>query len=90
MRKRLNISGLSSGHRRYLVSSLEGLVELSPDRKVVLYCRVSTHSQKDDLETQFIELSQKVPDAEIIKEIGSRLNFKRKKFLILMQKVADS
>ena len=39
------------GHRRYLVESLENM---NPDKKgeVVLYARVSTNSQKEDLKNQ--------------------------------------
>lgn len=41
------------GHRRYLLSSLEELAADSNDtREVILYVRVSTHSQKEDLNSQ--------------------------------------
>ena len=77
------------GQRRYLVSSLESTVEAKSAEKTILYCRVSNHSQKDDLDTQVIELTRRAPEAEVIREIGSGLNFKRKKFTALMQRVAD-
>ena len=77
------------GQRRYLVSSLESRVEAKSAEKTILYCRVSTHSQKDDLDTQVIELTRRAPEAEVIREIGSGLNFKRQKFTALMQRVAD-
>lgn len=41
------------GHRRYLLSSLEELATAVDDtREVVLSVRVSTHSQKEDLNSQ--------------------------------------
>ncbi|MBO3460496.1 IS607 family transposase [Aetokthonos hydrillicola Thurmond2011] len=77
------------GQRRYLASSLSSRVQAKPEEKTILYCRVSTHSQKDDLDTQVIELSKRAPDAEVIREIGSGMNFKRRKFMALMQRVAE-
>ncbi|MEG3846522.1 IS607 family transposase [Microcoleus sp. herbarium19] len=45
---------------------------------VVCYCRVSSAKQKDDLERQVKFIRQRYPDSEIIQDIGSGLNFKRK------------
>jgi predicted site-specific integrase-resolvase len=45
---------------------------------VVCYCRVSSAKQRDDLARQVEFMRQQYPDAEIIKDIGSGLNFKRK------------
>jgi putative resolvase len=74
------------GHRRYLASSLEIVkTELG---EVLLYARVSTASQKDDLKTQIEYLGQHYPGCQCISEIGSGLNFKRKKFMALMERVA--
>ncbi|MEC4814406.1 MAG: IS607 family transposase [Scytonema sp. PMC 1069.18] len=75
-----------SNHRRYLASSLEKHHYL-PRGKTVLYARVSTQSQKDDLQAQLLYLQEKYPGNECISEIGSGLNFKRKKFLSLIQRV---
>ncbi|KYC43972.1 DNA invertase [Scytonema hofmannii PCC 7110] len=77
------------GQRRYLASSLESRVQAKPIERTVLYCRVSTQSQKVLLDTQVIELSRRAPDSEVIREIGSGMNFKRKKFMALMQRVAS-
>lgn len=75
--------------RRYLLSDLQGKVgESAPSTRVtVLYGRVSTHSQKTDLLTQCNYLSSN-SDGELIREIGSGMNFKRKKFIKLMERVA--
>jgi predicted site-specific integrase-resolvase len=44
----------------------------------ICYCRVSSNRQKDDLERQVKYMKSKYPKHEIIKDIGSGLNFKRK------------
>ena len=44
----------------------------------VCYCRVSTRGQKDDLNHQIDDMREQFPDANIITDIGSGINFKRK------------
>jgi putative resolvase len=63
-----------SGQRKYNVESYLGSVKSS----VVCYCRVSSHKQKDDLARQVSFMQERYPEAEIIKDIGSGINFKRK------------
>lgn len=74
------------GHRRYLESSLNGLPKAIVTENVVIYARVSTHSQKTDLLNQS-EALRKNRSGEVIQEIGSGMSFKRKKFIKLMEKV---
>ncbi len=77
------------GHRRYLLSSLEELAaETNDTKEIILYVRVSTHSQKEDLASQREYVSSYYPQCKCISDIGSGLNFKRKKFLKLMEQVA--
>jgi predicted site-specific integrase-resolvase len=45
---------------------------------VICYCRVSSTKQRDDLARQVEFMRQQYPDAEILTDIGSGLNFKRK------------
>ncbi|MGB3204155.1 MAG: IS607 family transposase [Crinalium sp.] len=45
---------------------------------VICYCRVSSAKQRDDLNRQVEFMRSQYPDAEIVKDIGSGLNFKRK------------
>ncbi|MEG4965984.1 MULTISPECIES: IS607 family transposase [unclassified Microcoleus] len=45
---------------------------------LVCYCRVSSPKQRDDLARQIEFMPQQYPDAEIIQDIGSGINFKRK------------
>jgi predicted site-specific integrase-resolvase len=83
-----------SGHRYYDESDVRKLLNLTPEemRKVIVYCRVSSHSQKDDLASQIESmeaycLSAGIAVDEWVKEIGGGMNFKRKKFLALMDAI---
>ena len=62
------------------MSSLCQLKKDNNNKRNICYCRVSTSSQKEDLERQIEYFRCKYPDYEIIKDIGSGLNFKRKGF----------
>ena len=80
-----------SGHRYYDESDVRKLLNLTPEemRKVIVYCRVSSHGQKDDLASQIEAMETYCLGAGIavddwIKEIGGGMNFKRKKFIALM------
>lgn len=63
-----------SGQRKYNVEAYLGPVKSA----VVCYCRVSSYKQKDDLARQVSFMQERYPEAEIIKDIGSGINFKRK------------
>jgi len=61
----------------------------SPTR-IIVYCRVSSSGQKDDLLSQVNAmeqfcLSQGVGITDLIQEVGGGLNFKRPKFLQIIQ-----
>ena len=78
-------------HRRFLMSSLvpfaskEILEEQDQKRKrKICYCRVSSSSQKEDLDRQIEFFRLKYPEHEIIKDIGSGINFKRKGFKTIL------
>lgn len=64
-----------SGQRRYDVDSYVGRQSQSVG---VCYCRVSSYKQKDDLERQVIYMREQHPTYEVVRDIGSGLNFKRK------------
>lgn len=55
------------------------------DRINVVYARVSTRKQLDDLATQLRELQQRHPDARAFSDVGSGLNFKRKGLQALLE-----
>jgi predicted site-specific integrase-resolvase len=54
---------------------------------VVGYCRVSSPRQREDLEGQAARLRRTRPEAEIIKDIGSGLDFKRPGLRCLLERI---
>ncbi|GAB1538669.1 IS607-like element ISTko1 family transposase [Scytonema sp. NUACC21] len=73
------------GQRRY---DIDSIINIRPsDKPTVLYARVSSHSQKSELERQIEFLISNYPGCEVIKDIGSGLNFKRKGLLALLERV---
>ena len=50
-----------------------------------IYCRVSSHHQKDDLDRQIKAIQQLYPKHQIFKDVGSGINFKRPNFLKLIE-----
>jgi putative resolvase len=69
--------------RRYI------LEETEKQKPIVCYARVSTHGQKDDLARQAEFLHNAYPTAELITEVGSGLNFKRRKFLTILERIYE-
>jgi predicted site-specific integrase-resolvase len=64
------------------------------NRKIVAYCRVSSQAQKPDLKNQreAIErycLASAKSNVEYVEEVGGGLNFKRKKFLVLLDSLPE-
>ncbi len=71
------------GWRKYDVDSYLNENDML-DKINICYCRVSSYDQRDDLVRQVAYLTNKYPDYEIIKDIGSGINFKRKGLLKLI------
>lgn len=79
------------GQRRYNLDSIISPGNASTaDRKTILYARVSSRSQKADLEQQVQFLKSRYPSAEVITDIGSGLNFKRKGLQTLLESVLSN
>ena len=74
------------GHRRYDVQSFID-AQTRTDITTVGYCRVSGKSQSDDLASQVAYLQQHYPEAEIIKDFGSGINFNRKGLRTLLERI---
>jgi putative resolvase len=53
----------------------------------IIYARVSSNSQKSDLEKQIEYLRARFPAHELVQDIGSGLNFKRKGFNVLLERI---
>ena len=77
------------GQRRYNLDSVIPVRRGNPtdERATLLYARVSSRGQKNDLSQQIEFLAARYPDAEIITDIGSGLNFKRKGLQTLLDRV---
>jgi predicted site-specific integrase-resolvase len=73
-----------AGQRLY---NVEAYVRGAANSSFVCYCRVSSAKQRDDLDRQVVYMRELYPSAEIIKDIGSGLNFKRKGLLSILDRL---
>ena len=55
----------------------------------IVYARVSSAHQRCDLERQSQELQQAYPEHELVADVGSGLNFKRKGLTTILERVID-
>jgi len=77
-----------SGQRRYdLEAYLREHGQSEITKATVLYARVSTAAQQQDLDRQILALVSEYPVGEVITEIDSGFNLMREKFLPLMERV---
>ena len=76
-----------SGRRYYKLPKNNSTFESGEEdkRETIIYARVSTSKQKDDLERQISYLRERIPEAKLIKDIGSGTNFKRKGLISLLE-----
>ena len=72
-----------SDHRRYDIESVTG----KENRASIIYARVSSYKQKADLERQADYLQSLYPESEVIKEVGSGLNYNRKKLKTILERI---
>jgi predicted site-specific integrase-resolvase len=86
----------SPGGRRYYskrdLDAFLGKTTAAPPKVAVAYCRVSSQAQRPDLKNQraVLEdfcLAKGMANVEYIEEIGGGLNFKRPKFLALIDRI---
>ena len=87
------IRNSEKGKRFYNVNSIYTNCDAGSEnaniKRDYCYCRVSSNAQKDDLQRQVEFMQSKFPDAIIIKDIGSGINWKRRGLLSLIQQVKD-
>jgi len=81
------------GKRRVPESEIKRILGLHEERKMIGYARVSSNTQRDDLERQIEAITQYAKEhgwnIEILKDIGSGLNEERKNFQKLLKMVMD-
>lgn len=75
----------NAGQRLYDVQSYINLS--SSVNETVCYCRVSSKKQADDLQRQVTYMSSLYPNATIIQDIGSGINYKRKGLQTLLERL---
>ena len=86
----------SNGYRYYSQEQLNQVMNIKPnlDRMVIGYCRVSSKKQKDDLERQIekmqLYLMAQGKPFEIISDIGSGINYKKKGLQELIKRIAQN
>ena len=68
------------------IKKIFGASEENP-RKTVCYARVSSHHQREDLLRQKTLLGQKFPDAQIVEDIASGLNWNRSGFQAILERL---
>lgn len=85
-----------NGYRYYSHEQLNQVMNIKPnlDRIVIGYCRVSSNKQKDDLERQIENvtwyLAAQGKPFEIISDIGSGINYKKKGLKELMKRISQN
>lgn len=82
---------LPGGKRLYEASGIASLVgcptENVREKEKIVYTRVSSSHQKEDLDRQVVHLQSVYPEHRLIKDIGSGINFRRKGLLTLLELV---
>lgn len=73
-----------AGQRLY---DVDAWLRVASRATVICYCRVSSHKQRDDLERQIERMRSIYPQAEIVKDIASGLNFKRKGLCSILERL---
>lgn len=74
----------SGGHRRYKLSK-----DLPVERRNIIYTRVSSKKQERELQNQIDFLKKEYPNFEVVKDIGSGLNFKRQGFRKILEQLFE-
>ena len=73
------------GQRRYDVDSYIG--QSLPPSQTVCYCRVYSNKQSADLGRQIALMLERYPDAEIVCDVGSGLDFRRRGLLAVLERL---
>ena len=83
---------LPNGDRRYLVDDLTAIggtavaEAVGGSSRKVIYARVSTAGQRDELQRQIDMLKSRYPGYDVVSDVASGLNFKRKGLRSLLER----
>jgi putative resolvase len=89
----LTAKRLPSGQRYFDESDVRAMLGGAPERRLsVVYCRVSSAGQREDLQSQVAAMEQYCRAAAIavdewIQEVGGGMNFRRKRFLSMIERI---
>jgi predicted site-specific integrase-resolvase len=92
----LRIGSDGKGKRIYHIDDINKIfgisenISIKKSRKVICYARVSSNHQKEDLNRQLQTLQEHFPQADIIQDICSGLNFRRKGLETLLERVCSN
>jgi predicted site-specific integrase-resolvase len=78
---KIGTTRIPSGARRYNLKDIKNIIGSDPSviqKRKICYCRVSSPKQSDDLERQKNFFRQQYPDHELVTDVGSGINWKRK------------
>lgn len=75
------------GHRRYVYNRPIRQTPHGGAKTSYIYARVSSGKQKGDLERQVAFLQSQFPNHEVIKDVGSGINFKRRGLITLLDNI---
>jgi len=85
-----------SNRRYYTDEDIQQILRIpisEKQKKTVLYCRVSSPAQKDDLQSQVVALESFAIGRgivfETIQEVGGGMNFSRKKFMSIISDIIN-
>ncbi|NDC96548.1 IS607 family transposase [bacterium] len=88
---RPNVNNGRGGKRIYNIEDIKKIFGINDQRLLqkptICYARVSSTHQKEDLERQVNLLKEQYPNATILKDIGSGLNWNRPGFKSLLEQV---
>ena len=73
-----------AGQRLFDVQSYLGFASRT---SLICYCRVSSTKQRDDLDRQVAYMQSLYPECEVVRDIGSGINFKRKGLRSLLDRL---
>lgn len=71
------------GQRRFIINEQIHQIQ----RINIIYARVSSRKQRDDLNRQVSYITSKIPDTRVITDIGSGFNYNRKGFQSIIKQV---
>jgi putative resolvase len=80
----LDFKSTPGGQRRYYIP--DEPKEQKDTRSRICYCRVSSGKQRDDLERQVSAMRSEFPEHDIVTDVGSGINFKRKGLLSILER----